>query len=153
MENGSLERMSGKEKEDKSGQMDLCMRAGGKIIKPMAREDLSMLMVMFMMGNGSMIRHMDSESTAILTVPSMRANGEMEKCMDKAPLNLQMEVSLKGSGTETKLMAKEFNNRKQQFPKQTNKKICEDLSVIFKRSNSENIRKVLEKAKALPLKK
>ena len=76
MENGSLERMSGKEKEDKSGQMDQCMRAGGKIIRLMAREDLSMLMVMFMMGNGSMIRHMDSESTAILTVPNMRATGK-----------------------------------------------------------------------------
>lgn len=54
---------------------------------------------------------------------------------------------------EDDAIVKEFNNRKQQFPKQTNKKICEDLSVIFKRSNSENIRKVLEKAKALPLKK
>ena len=54
---------------------------------------------------------------------------------------------------EDDAIVREFNNRKQQFPKQTNKKICEDLSVIFKRSNSENIRKVLEKAKALPLKK
>jgi len=54
---------------------------------------------------------------------------------------------------EDDAIVREFNNRKRRFPEQTNKKICEDLSIIFKRNNSENIRKVLEKAKALPLKK
>ena len=54
---------------------------------------------------------------------------------------------------EDDAIVREFNKRKQQFTEQTNKEICEGLSVIFKRSNSENIRKVLEKAKALPLKK
>ena len=54
---------------------------------------------------------------------------------------------------EDDAIVSEFINRKQRFPEQTNKEICEDLSIIFKRSSSENIRKVLEKAKALPLKK
>ena len=54
---------------------------------------------------------------------------------------------------EDDAIVSEFINRKQRFPEQTNKEICEDLSTIFKRSNSENIRKVLEKAKVLPLKK
>ena len=54
---------------------------------------------------------------------------------------------------EDDAIVSEFIKRKKQFPDQTNRKICEDLSVTFRRSNPENIRKVLEKAKVLPLKK
>ena len=37
-ENGSLIKISVKEKADKFGQMALCMRAGGWTTKPMAKE-------------------------------------------------------------------------------------------------------------------
>jgi hypothetical protein len=43
---------SDKVKEDKFGQMDQCMKDGGKTTKPMVLVDLSMLMVTCMMGNG-----------------------------------------------------------------------------------------------------
>jgi hypothetical protein len=56
-ENGLLAKILDKEKEDKSGLMDQCMKVGGKTIKLMAEEDLSMLMEMFMMVNGWTIKH------------------------------------------------------------------------------------------------
>ena len=65
MESGSKAKMSDKEKEDKFGQMAPCMKAGGRITKPMEKEDSFMLMEMFTMANGLMIKPMDSESIAI----------------------------------------------------------------------------------------
>ena len=65
MESGSKGKMSDKEKEDKFGQMAPCMRAGGRITKPMEKVDSSMLMEMFMMANGLMIKLMDLVCIAI----------------------------------------------------------------------------------------
>ena len=59
--NGS--KMSGKEEELRSGQMDRCMKVIGVKEKQTAEEDLFMLMAMFMMGIGKMIRHMAREFT------------------------------------------------------------------------------------------
>ena len=58
-ENGLFTEILDKEKEDKYGQMALCMKDGGKIIKPMAEDDLFMQMEMSMMVNGSMIKPME----------------------------------------------------------------------------------------------
>lgn len=49
---GLLIPISDKVQEGKSGQMDQCMRVGGKKIKLMVLVDLSMLMVMYMMDSG-----------------------------------------------------------------------------------------------------
>ena len=51
-ENGSLIKISVREREHKFGQMDRCMKAGGWIIRLMAKEGLFMLMEMCMMDNG-----------------------------------------------------------------------------------------------------
>ena len=51
-ENGFKAKILGKEKVDKSGLMDQCMKVGGETIKLMVEEDLSMLMEMFTMVNG-----------------------------------------------------------------------------------------------------
>ena len=58
-ENGLFTEILDKEKEDKYGQMALCMKDGGKIIKLMAEDDLFMQMGMSMMVNGSMIKLME----------------------------------------------------------------------------------------------
>lgn len=75
-ESGSSAKTSVKVKEDRSGQMDQCMRAGGKITKLMEKEDLFMLMVTSTTANGLMIRLMDSVSIAISMEPNMRATGK-----------------------------------------------------------------------------
>ena len=49
---GLLMRRSDRAKEHKSGRMVLCMRAGGKRIKPLAKEGLFTLMVTSMMDPG-----------------------------------------------------------------------------------------------------
>lgn len=66
--NGLLEEMRGifvKDKENKFGQMDQCMRVGGEKTKPMEKEDLSTLMETCMMELGLMIKPMDMVSIAI----------------------------------------------------------------------------------------
>lgn len=52
MVNGLLDDRPDKVKEDRSGQMDPCMKVGGLITKPTVLVDLFMLMVMFTMVNG-----------------------------------------------------------------------------------------------------
>jgi len=54
---------SDKEWAYKHGQMDLYMRDGGKIIKPMVEVDSFMLMETFMMAIGKMTKLMDMEFT------------------------------------------------------------------------------------------
>ena len=73
---GLLARTLDREKEDKSGQMVQCTKAGGKIIRPTARVDLSTLMVTSTMDSGSTTKHMDSVYIAILMVPNTRATGK-----------------------------------------------------------------------------
>jgi len=73
---GSSARTLDRVKEDKSGQMVQCMKAGGKIIRPTARVDSSTLMVTSMMDSGSTTKLMDSVCTAILMVPNTRATGK-----------------------------------------------------------------------------
>ena len=75
-ENGSLIKISVKERADKFGQMALCMRAGGWTTKPMAKEGSFTPMEMCMTGSGLMIKPMGSVFTVIQTELSTR--GEVE---------------------------------------------------------------------------
>jgi hypothetical protein len=95
-----------KEKEDKFGQMDPCMKDGGWIIKPMEKEDLFMPMVMYMMVNGLMIKLMDSVSIAILMEPSMRATGKKISNMEMDLRPGQMVQDMKVNMFKEKNMAK-----------------------------------------------
>lgn len=73
---GSLTQTFDKVKENKSGQMDPCMKAGGKIIKPTEKVDSFMLMVMSMMECGKMIKHTAMVPIAIWMVLNMKVTGK-----------------------------------------------------------------------------
>ena len=73
---GFRAKMSGKERESKSGLMAPCTRVGGKQTKPTARVDSFMPMEMSTMDSGSTIRLTDSACTAISTEPSMKGTGK-----------------------------------------------------------------------------
>lgn len=107
--NGSLIKISVKEKDDKSGLTVLCMRAGGWTIRPMAKEGSFMLTEMCMMasglmtkltvlvyiaiwmeqnmrGTGKKINNTDKVLRLGLTVPGMKVNTCKAKSMEKASL-------------------------------------------------------------------
>ena len=62
---GSLDLLSGQEKVNRHGLMDLCMKAGGKKTKQMEKDVSYTQTVMYMMVCGSMTRLMATEYTAI----------------------------------------------------------------------------------------
>ena len=70
-------------KENKFGLMVPCMRAGGKLTKPMAEVGLSMLTVMFTMECGTMIKLTVKVLILILMVLNMMAIGKRTNNTDK----------------------------------------------------------------------
>jgi hypothetical protein len=82
----------------KSGLMDLCTRAGGRITKPMARVGLSMQMETFMMAIGRMTRLMVMEFTLILMAQDTKVHGEktsnMEEAWKHGPMELATRVTM-----------------------------------------------------------
>ena len=64
-ENGFNIRTFVKERVARYGQTVLCMKAGGRTIKPMVREDLSMPTVMSMTVNGKMTKRTVTVSIVI----------------------------------------------------------------------------------------
>jgi hypothetical protein len=93
-ENGSLEKISNKEKEHRSGQMDPSMMAGGRTTKPMAKVDLFMRMEMSTMVPGLTIKLMDLGITFILTDPIIKENGRKICSMDLGSRLGQMVLSI-----------------------------------------------------------
>ena len=87
--NGSLLiiNISGAEKENKSGLMDLFLKDGGKIKEIILKEELLQLMVMFMKVNALMVNHMDSEYILMQMGNDMRDIGRMIK-------NMEMQLKL-----------------------------------------------------------
>ena len=73
---GSQIQTSSRVRENKYGQMDPCMKAGGTTTKQMEEVDLSTLMETYTMVFGWMTRLMDLECIAIWTVQNMRVNGK-----------------------------------------------------------------------------
>lgn len=82
--NGSEVKLFAKEKANKFGLTDLCMKAGGNPIKPTAEVDLSMQMATFTMECGLMTRLMERELIPILMVPNMMDIGKRINSMVKA---------------------------------------------------------------------
>ena len=94
--NGSLLiiNISGAEKENKSGLMDLFLKDGGKIKEIILKEELLQLMVMFMKVNALMVNHMDSEYILMQMGNDMRVIGRMIKSMEmQLKLGLMAENS------------------------------------------------------------
>lgn len=72
---GTLAQVSETGEECKCGQMDLAMRATGKMTRPTVEEDLYMQTVMFMKESGRTTKARATEYTCILTELSIRENG------------------------------------------------------------------------------
>lgn len=68
-------------KANKSGMINLYMRAIGRTIKPMVRAGLYMRMAMLMKVTGKMIKLMGMARTIIKMVPVIQANGLMISIM------------------------------------------------------------------------
>ena len=106
-ESGSSARTFVKVKENRSGQMDPCMKDGGKITKLTAKEDSFTLMEMSMMVNGSTTKPMDLEYTAILTVPSMKDIGRKISSMEMVSRPGQMVPSMRVNTSKARRMVRE----------------------------------------------
>ena len=101
-ENGLLAEILDKEKEDKSGLMDQCMKVGGRTIKLMAEEDLYMLMEMYTMVNGWMIKHTEKVFIVIQMALNIKDLGKKTNNMETAQKLGQMELNTKVSTFKAK---------------------------------------------------
>lgn len=100
--------MSDMDMESRHGQMELNMKATGRIIRLMAKELSGMCTATSMKEHGSETKHMDSGGIHIATVPHTKATGKMTYNTDKVSNSGTIIQNTKVSIKEEKNMVTEF---------------------------------------------